>query len=387
MRWLVLFIVALLASISHAANVSDSVVRVKIGSSLGSGAYLGDRLVLTCAHLFRGEGTIEGYVWFPNGERHRCIARTIDNVWDQAVLELRTNSARPALRLASSNPQQGDDLYAYGYGRGSRVMVTRGKVVGYKACSTSTRSADWLEMSGRADEGSSGGPIVNSNGRLVGNLWGTDGYRVIAVSCGRTRRFLLPWNARLAGTAIMAQRGVCSPCAPAPSTCAPPSVSYSQSPVCSPVPRIVVGPQPTPPPVYVQPQAPVVRVGEPEEQMPLPVQENGLRTPIPTIQDIVDRLKADAEFLALTKGDRGEPGRDGVDGGPGRDGSDGERGPAGPPGKDGESPAIDVAALAAAIQASLPGITVQTINESGSVMDREDIPLGGTLNIHHKPIR
>ena len=37
------------------AQITSSVVRIQVGDSVGSGAYLGDRLVLSCAHLFAGE--------------------------------------------------------------------------------------------------------------------------------------------------------------------------------------------------------------------------------------------------------------------------------------------------------------------------------------------
>ena len=59
----------------------------------------------------------------------------------------------------------------------------------------------------------------------------------------------------------------------------------------------------------------------------------------------------------------------------------------GPTGEPGTAAPIDTLALVAeAIKAALPGIVVQTVDADGTVLDRETIPLGGTLNIHHRPL-
>lgn len=65
-------------------------------------------------------------------------------------------------------------------------------------------------------------------------------------------------------------------------------------------------------------------------------------------------------------------------------GNDGAPGPQGPPG---QPASINVEALAAAIRDTLPPITVNSVDASGKVMDTVQVPLGGVLNIHHKPIR
>lgn len=187
----------------------QNVVRIRIVNgveqSWGSGAYLGERVVLTCAHLFRDGPAIEGDVWFGDGSRHRFICRQINHTWDQAVLELDSTPKAKGLPLARSNPDVGDLVYAYGYGAGNRVMVTSGIVKQYSG--PGNNPTDWVEMTGRVDQGSSGGPICNAAGEVIGNLWGVGqaargAFQTIGVMTGRTRRFLLPWNARLEAHAI-----------------------------------------------------------------------------------------------------------------------------------------------------------------------------------------
>lgn len=207
-KHMLLTVLLLCASLVQAAAPQvdlTNVVRVRVGSSWGSGAYLGQRLVLSCAHLFRGEGVMVGDVWFSSGEHHAFILRQIDHQWDQSVLELRSQPTARGLPLATTNPRPGETLYAYGYGGDNKVMVTTGRVVGFRATSEYPQVNDWLEMSGRVDSGSSGGPILDQYGRVVGNLWGVSAqapYQTVGVITGRTRRFLLPWNAQLEAHAI-----------------------------------------------------------------------------------------------------------------------------------------------------------------------------------------
>jgi len=181
--------------------------------SWGSGAYLGERLVLTCAHLFEAGSSIQGNVWFSDGEQHQFILRQIDHRWDQAVLELRSQPrGKTGLPIAARNPQVGEKVYAYGYGKSDIVHVTEGRVSGYRSTQAYPQTTDWVKMTGRVESGSSGGPIVNEHGQIVGNLWGVSDsapYHTVGVLASRTRRFLLPWNARLEAYAI--SQGWCPP--------------------------------------------------------------------------------------------------------------------------------------------------------------------------------
>jgi hypothetical protein len=60
----ILVVVATAACAFSQETVADNTVRIKVGYSYGSGAYIGDRLVLTCYHVFRDEPTMQSEVWF-----------------------------------------------------------------------------------------------------------------------------------------------------------------------------------------------------------------------------------------------------------------------------------------------------------------------------------
>jgi hypothetical protein len=105
------------------------------------------------------------------------------------------------------------------------------------------------------------------------------------------------------------------------------------------------------PPGEVGPQGPQGEVG--------PQAELGPNELAAMTIAIANQLKNDAEFVAKTTGPRGPAGKDAT---------------------------IDVVAIAQAIESTLPPLRVQTINADGHVLDSESVPLGGTLNIHHRPV-
>jgi len=213
--WWLLLIAVLWGNALAGERIVDNVVRVHLAqtdgrmteNTYGSGAYMGNRVVLSCAHLFDDGPSLVGRVYFRDGEQHEFVCRSLDRQWDQSVLHLKSQPTRQGLKLAQAVPQIGDPVFAYGYGRGNRVMVTSGRVHGYRSYSASVPNKDWIVMTGRVDKGSSGGPILNEQGYVVGNLWGTKPvdsgtWHTVGIMTGRTRRFLLPWNAKLQAVGI-----------------------------------------------------------------------------------------------------------------------------------------------------------------------------------------
>ena len=196
------------------AAQNRNVCRVVCGNSVGSGCYLGDRLALTCRHLFDGESRQTGLVTFPDGSKYAWTLRGMLADWDSALIEL---SARPrhlrGVRLARSNPQPGQPLYLCGWSTGRpgfRPGVFR-RTVGRPG----GRMHDWGQMQrgahGSAQSGDSGGPVFTASGRLVGNLWGSDGQATTFLMSGRLHRFLLPHNSRLARWFAALDSGWCPP--------------------------------------------------------------------------------------------------------------------------------------------------------------------------------
>jgi hypothetical protein len=112
----------------------------------------------------------------------------VDRAWDLAALKIAPPAAEP-VTIAAEHPKPGDPLRSCGYGFDGRYWCNQGRALGYaRAAATSTYET--LELSGRARDGDSGGPVFNASGDLVAVLWGTDGRMVGGTFCGRVRKFL-----------------------------------------------------------------------------------------------------------------------------------------------------------------------------------------------------
>ena len=359
-RLILATLVLLLASLASGQDPAN-VVRIQCGSSVGSGVYLGDRLCLSCAHLFEGERSRQVAVTFPSGRSFFGTGVKIDGTWDQSLIELTSTPDESGARLASANPQPGETLTSAGYDHGQTLRLRTGRLTGYLTA-RSGQPRDWLDMTSQVVSGCSGGPIYNARGEVVGNLWGAGQGTTVGLMCGRTRRFLLPWNARLEAYWLTQRGGGCivsGGWGSSPGRVSPPSAP----------PTI---PTPVPP---TQPQI--------------------------TVEQIVARLKADPEFIASCKGEQG---------------IQGIQGPQGDPGNNAQ---IDVNALALAIKQTLPPIMVETygmdkngnripiplgeaylggnplvlppttyhsFRSNGELVDTETIPVGGEVSIQAPPL-
>ena len=201
-----LALLELLAAIAEGAE-HPAVARIMAtgcnGSSCqrtyGSGTLVGVDgeygIVVTCAHLFRNRPTAI-YVAFDASGQYEAKLVGLDEAWDLAVLRIKRPPAEP-IDVAAAYPKPGDPLQSCGYGSDGTYWCNAGRALGY-ARTASTATYETLELSGRARDGDSGGPVFNERGELAGVLWGTDGKIVGATYCIRVRKFLLGLFPRLA---------------------------------------------------------------------------------------------------------------------------------------------------------------------------------------------
>jgi hypothetical protein len=164
--------------------------------SFGSGVAIrwGDRLViLTARHVVGAAHKI----WARGRTKYQEVGvlRT-DPTWDVAALvpspRVAPDEFAPA-ELAwreTGHPAAGDPLESCGFGPDGRLAVNRGRFLGYRAALGDRSAADWLALSGAARAGDSGGPVFNTQGQVIGVLWGTDNHEVVATQCGRLHVFL-----------------------------------------------------------------------------------------------------------------------------------------------------------------------------------------------------
>jgi serine protease Do len=164
-----------------AERVGPSVVGLGRGWSAGSGVVVGDGLVATVAHAIRrGEPTVA----FADGRRAEASIAGVDRDANLAVLSVDTGDA-PAAELAAERPGLGAAVLALADpgGRGLRtslgfVTVADRGVRGPRG----RRLSGAIEHSAPLPRGSSGGPLVDAAGHVVGlNAIRLEGGLILAV--------------------------------------------------------------------------------------------------------------------------------------------------------------------------------------------------------------
>ncbi|MEP7158012.1 MAG: trypsin-like peptidase domain-containing protein [Chloroflexota bacterium] len=147
-------------------KVGGTVVRVGGGWRAGSGVVIGDGFVLTNAHNVRTDGTIVG---FADGRRAEAALKGIDVDGDLAVLAVDTSGAT-AVEWSDSAAHIGTPVFAVTSAeRGARVTF------GYvSSVARAFRGPRGRRISGSVEHtaplapGSSGSPLVDATGKLVG---------------------------------------------------------------------------------------------------------------------------------------------------------------------------------------------------------------------------
>jgi serine protease Do len=147
-----------------AAKVAPSVVGVGAG---GSGVVVGTGLVVTNAHNIRHEEVV---VTFADGRRAEGRPAGVDVDGDLAVVSVDTGDA-PVLPVTGAAVRMGDAVLALANPGGRAVRVSVGNV---SAIDVAFRGPGGRRVGGAIEHtaplarGSSGGPVVDVAGRLVG---------------------------------------------------------------------------------------------------------------------------------------------------------------------------------------------------------------------------
>lgn len=165
------------------------------GMAKGSGTYLGDGLYVTAWHVVRDNPNAPVTITWKNGESMTGRVVGNDALYDIALVESE-RKIKGGVPLTQQNLAIGSRAYIGGYAR-TKLEMWASRVTG-KASPGGNNPNDWIEATGQSIPGDSGGPIFDEHGCFVGNLWGGSPGRTVGNNAGRTQRFLLPWNARLA---------------------------------------------------------------------------------------------------------------------------------------------------------------------------------------------
>jgi serine protease Do len=151
------------------AAVAPAVVRIGQGAGRGAGVVIGDGRVLTNAHNLRGDETT---VTFADGRAAVGTVAGIDGEGDLAVLTVDTGGIT-AIRWepAGVSPGVGAPVFAVTTPAGPGLRVTFGTVSAVGQAFRGPRGhriAGSIEHTAPLSRGSSGGPIVDADGALLG---------------------------------------------------------------------------------------------------------------------------------------------------------------------------------------------------------------------------
>ncbi len=152
-------------------KVFPAVVIVATENATGTGFIVNrDGYVLTCQHVVGNNRT--ALVLMNSGSDYQCDVAAADSWKDLAIVRLPVNSAGyPFAELGDSSEsdalQTGAPVTVLSYPGGSDVhslTLTTGVLCGFGR----SRSVQYLQSSARVYPGSSGGPMLDSSGRVIG---------------------------------------------------------------------------------------------------------------------------------------------------------------------------------------------------------------------------
>ena len=173
-----------------AERVGPSVVGFGRGWGRGSGVVIADGQVLTSAHnLRRGEVTLA----LADGERREGQVTGVDPDLDLAVVSADTSGAPPVQwEHDAAEPSIGSPVVAFANPGGRGLRATLGFVSSERRSFRGPRGRRMqgaIEHTAALPRGSSGGPIVDAAGKLLGiNTLRLDGGLILAVPADATLR-------------------------------------------------------------------------------------------------------------------------------------------------------------------------------------------------------
>jgi serine protease Do len=146
----------------YIANARKSVVRVETSSGQGTGVVVKPAIVLTNAHVVKGESLVsvidDSNVKAPGKIFYR------DETQDLAVISV-LGAHWPPIGLADlSRVRDGDDVFAVGHPLGLSFTVTKGII---SARSREYDGQTYIQTDTAINPGNSGGPLLDARGRLV----------------------------------------------------------------------------------------------------------------------------------------------------------------------------------------------------------------------------
>jgi S1-C subfamily serine protease len=156
-------------TLSDAKSAGSPTARIRqtAKDAQGSGVIIDSSgLVVTNDHVVANSAEIR--VRLSNGRIYSATIVGRDPLTDLALLRIAPKSPLPALTLATSAPKVGEKVVALGNPLGYATSASLGIVSGLKRTYTDADPVNYIQHDAAINPGSSGGPIVNRNGEIVG---------------------------------------------------------------------------------------------------------------------------------------------------------------------------------------------------------------------------
>lgn len=168
---LIICVVAILFALPFSAFAIDfkaeekynSVFVITSGDSLGSGFAIGEKCIITNAHVINNPTQIRLTTY--SGETYSAYLVGYDNKKDIAVLGVEDITFEP-LKIADYNELNiGDDVYAIGAPKSMSYTLTKGVI---SAKERKIGNYTYIQTDAAINEGNSGGPLINKDGCVIG---------------------------------------------------------------------------------------------------------------------------------------------------------------------------------------------------------------------------
>lgn len=140
--------------------------------SRGSGFAISSHVFVTNRHVIGGADLLQVSTY----DGHDIEVETVGSVEVADLALVWTRDALPqSLSLADEDPDIGTNVTAVGFPLGGPLTTTKGKVLGYGPDPVGWSSLPMLVNDAPIEHGSSGSPLINDQGKLVGVVYASDG--------------------------------------------------------------------------------------------------------------------------------------------------------------------------------------------------------------------
>ena len=151
------------ASLIYKNTVNSTVTIITDDGSQGSGFFVAPNIIATNYHVMEGATNASCYLNNSDTEYKIDGYVGIDKSVDLILLKVSTLN-KPAIKLAVATASIGQKVYVIGSPQGLPATISDGIISGMR----DFEGNKLLQMTASISPGSSGGPVLNSNGELLG---------------------------------------------------------------------------------------------------------------------------------------------------------------------------------------------------------------------------